>query len=310
MECWLFTYIGIATCSIVAFKFVSKIVHALRIYVFPTVPKFSKYGKWTVVTGCTSGIGKSIAKALAARGQNIALISRNPEKLKTVATELETKYNVQTKYLVIDFTQDESIYEKIEEFLQGMDIGTLVNNVGMASPLAFYLDTKNLSQILPAIMKVNVMSVFKMTQIVLPGMMERKRGLILNISSASSLVPVNGFSVYGATKALVNYFSKCISRECEGHGITVQSVKPFFVSTNMVNNVKPNMLVMDADYYVNSLLGTIGKERESDGCWQHGLQGFFVRHMTEGTFNALMKRRMKTMQRNLSLAGKAAKKDN
>uniref|UniRef100_H2Z157 Uncharacterized protein n=1 Tax=Ciona savignyi TaxID=51511 RepID=H2Z157_CIOSA len=244
MGYWIFSYVGIATCALVGLKVLMTIIHAARIYVFPIVPRFEKYGKWSVVTGATSGIGRSLAKKLASRGQNIVLISRNTEKLQEVAKEIESSFPVQTKYLSIDFKSDVSIYEEIDEFVKELDIGVLVNNVGMPSPILRFLETENLSDVIADIIKVNIVSVYKMTQIVLPGMVKRKRGLILNISSATVLKPVYGLSIYGATKAMVNYFSKCISREYEKDGITVQSVKPFFVSTNMTYNPTPSVTMV------------------------------------------------------------------
>lgn len=89
------------------------------------------YGKWAVVTGCTDGIGKAYAEQLAKRGFNIVLISRTLDKLKQQALELENNYNVLTKVIAADFTEPDVIYPEIGAQLEDLDIGILVNNVGV-----------------------------------------------------------------------------------------------------------------------------------------------------------------------------------
>ncbi|CAK8678154.1 unnamed protein product [Clavelina lepadiformis] len=197
------------------------LVEGGRLYIFSTYPDFSKYGKWSVVTGSSTGLGKATALQLASRGQNIVLMSNEEEELRKVASEIESKHNVQTKCLTIDFSHDEEIYDEIADFLQGLDIGTLVNNVGIAQGLYRFLDIPNLSTFIRNIIRINAVSVVKMTQIVLPGMVERKRGLILNLSSMAAVKPVSHIIMYCATKTFVNYFSQGLSYEYESKGIKV-----------------------------------------------------------------------------------------
>ncbi|XP_076800026.1 very-long-chain 3-oxoacyl-CoA reductase-like isoform X2 [Clavelina lepadiformis] len=98
---------------------------------------------------------------LVSRGQNIVLISRNEEKLRNVANEIESKHNVQTKCLTIDFSDDEEIYNKIADFLQGLDIGTLANNVGIAHEISCFHEHPNLSKFFRDIIRLSVISVIK-----------------------------------------------------------------------------------------------------------------------------------------------------
>uniref|UniRef100_A0A803T4R4 Hydroxysteroid 17-beta dehydrogenase 12 n=1 Tax=Anolis carolinensis TaxID=28377 RepID=A0A803T4R4_ANOCA len=88
---------------------------------------FSHYGTWAVVTGATTGIGKSYAHELAKKGLDIVLISRSMEKLKQVAAEIEELYGRNTRVIQADFTGGSEIYKSIEEALHGLEIGVLVH---------------------------------------------------------------------------------------------------------------------------------------------------------------------------------------
>lgn len=89
-------------------------------------------GRWAVVTGCTDGIGKAYAEQMAKNGINVVLISRTLEKLNEQAKEIADKYKVETKVIAADFTEANSIYPNIKTQLADLDIGILVNNVGMS----------------------------------------------------------------------------------------------------------------------------------------------------------------------------------
>lgn len=246
--------------------------HLLRTYGFKTYVDFKKYGKWTVITGGTSGIGRSLALELASRGLPIIIISRCENKLKEVSQEIERKYNVPTKTLAIDFkNNDRSTYEKIASFLKDLDIGILVNNVGMLPDLERFAHSKQ-DGVCHDILNVNVLPMYRMTQIILPGMKQRKRGLILNISSISAIIPVPYMALYGSTKALVNYFSQAIAMENKEFGIEIQSIMPAAVQTNMTKNLKIDSFTMKPDDYVESVLATVGKETKTHGCFKHEVQ--------------------------------------
>ncbi|XP_076800014.1 very-long-chain 3-oxoacyl-CoA reductase-like [Clavelina lepadiformis] len=274
MDCSVFQCIGIFTSLYFIVKIVLKIIEGSRLYIFSTYPNFSKYGKWSVVTGSTDGIGKETAIQLASRGQNIVLISRNEEKLRNVAIEIESKHNVQTKCLTIDFSDDEEIYDKIANFLQGLDVGTLVNNVGISQEIACFHEYPNLSKFLGDIIRLNVISVIKMTQVVLPGMVKRKRGLVLNLSSLMAVKPVKKYAMYSATKKFVDYFAQALSYEYESKGITIQSCMPGTVLTNITKNYEELQKMPSPETYCKSWLATIGKARWTHGYWKHAIEGW------------------------------------
>jgi len=92
-----------------------------------------KFGKWAIVTGCTDGIGKGIAEELAAKGISLILISRTQSKLEEQAKEFASKFKIETKILSMDFSsEDLSMFDKVKDLIKGLDIGILINNVGMS----------------------------------------------------------------------------------------------------------------------------------------------------------------------------------
>lgn len=165
------------------------------------------YGKWAVVTGTTSGIGREFADHLAKLGMPLLIISRSASKLQEQAKELQEKYSVTVKYLAYDFGQlgDEKkqFYADLDKELQKMDtdggIGLLVNNVGTANDIPMALEELGAEEI-DSMLNCNIQSVVWMTRAVLPFMKRRKSGGIVSISSGSGNGPGPFLSVYSSTK--------------------------------------------------------------------------------------------------------------
>ncbi|XP_019941105.2 hydroxysteroid (20-beta) dehydrogenase 2 [Paralichthys olivaceus] len=231
-------------------------------------------GQWAVVTGATSGIGKAYACELAHRGLDVVLVSRSDDKLRIVAKEIEHQYGRKTRTIRADFTDGHSIYPAIAEGLQGLEIGVLVNNVGMvySDNFACFLDIPDPERKITEVINCNMLSVPQMTRLVLPGMITRKKGLIINISSEVGVRPQPLLSLYSATKIFVTYFSQCLHAEYKSKGITVQCVAPLMVSTNMTHNIEVNCFVKSASEFANEALNTVGHSSYTSGCLSHALQ--------------------------------------
>ncbi|XP_064837706.1 very-long-chain 3-oxoacyl-CoA reductase-like isoform X2 [Oncorhynchus masou masou] len=232
-----------------------------RVYVLSKVwqTDLKAYGQWAVVTGATAGIGKAYANELARRGLDIVLVSRSKDKLHIVAKEIESQHGRQTQIIQTDFTKGHDIYPAIAEALRDLDIGILVNNVGMnySDKLVHFLDIPNPEQ---------------MTRLVLPRMVSRGNGLIINMSSEAGAQPQPMLSLYSATKIFVTYFSRSLNSEYRSQGITVQCVAPFMVSTNMTHNLPPNLLLKSASAFAREALNTVGHSSYTSGCVSHALQ--------------------------------------
>uniref|UniRef100_A0A3Q3WTK4 Uncharacterized protein n=1 Tax=Mola mola TaxID=94237 RepID=A0A3Q3WTK4_MOLML len=231
------------------------------------------YGKWAVVTGATSGIGKAYAFELARRGMDVVLVSRSGDTLQMVAKEIEDRYSQKTRTIQVDFTDGHSIYPAIAEELQGLEIGILVNNVGMnyTNSFVYFLDVPDAEQKITHLVNCNMLSVPQMTRLVLPGMVLRGTGVIINISSGVGLHPQPLLSLYSASKAFVTYFSKCLHAEYKSKGIIVQSVTPLLVSTKMTN-MKESFMVKRASEFAREALNTVGYSSHTSGCLSHELQ--------------------------------------
>uniref|UniRef100_A0A8C5UPH3 3-ketoacyl-CoA reductase n=1 Tax=Malurus cyaneus samueli TaxID=2593467 RepID=A0A8C5UPH3_9PASS len=232
-----------------------------------------------------SNVSCSVFLQLAKRGMKVVLISRSKEKLDQVSSEIREKYKVETKVIVADFGEREDIYKGIKAGLEGLEIGVLVNNVGMAySYPEYFIDV-------PELEKVTITNVFllQMTRLVLPGMLERSKGIILNIASAAGMYPTPLLTLYSATKAFVDYFSRGLHAEYKSKGIIVQSVLPYYVATKMSKIRKPTFDKPSPETYVRAALGTVGLQSQTNGCLAHALMGWVFSFLpTSATINILL----------------------
>ncbi|MCL4139656.1 UNVERIFIED_CONTAM: hypothetical protein GTU68_003907 [Idotea baltica] len=207
---------------------------------------------------------------MARQGLNVVLISRTPFKLQNVSSEILSKYNVETKIIDVDFTKTD-IYDRIEKEIAHLDIGVLINNVGMNYDVPEYF-TDISADMISNLITCNMLSLTMMTKIVLPGMQERNRGLIINVSSLSSIIPAPFLAVYGATKAYVTSFSRSLQQETRSTGLTIQCVTPGYVVSNMSGLKRATLMSPTAMAYVKSSLKTAGIEVITGGYFMHKLQ--------------------------------------
>ncbi|XP_039238515.1 inactive hydroxysteroid dehydrogenase-like protein 1 isoform X2 [Pipra filicauda] len=250
----------------------------LRLHVIPKlggeVDLVRQYGQWAVVTDSTDGIGKAYAQELAKRGVNIILVSRNKEKLEAVSRSISETYNVETEFIVADFSKGREPYPAIKEALKDREIGILVNNVGMFAGYADYYTDLSEDMLWDTI-HTSIASANMMTHIVLPGMVKKKKGAIVNISSVFCSQPTPLVTTYGASKIYLDYFSRAIHYEYASKGIFVQSLTPSTIATNMVpfNSWlnKRSFLSPSAEEYASHAISTLGLSTRTSGFWKHEL---------------------------------------
>ncbi len=182
-----------------------------------------------LVTGASSGIGASCARLLAAGGTDLVVVARRHDRLDDVAATLAGEYKVNVEVLAADLT-DPVARDAVEARLadKARPVELLVNNAGFgaAGPFAGMPVQRAESQI-----QLNVVALMRLAHAVLPGMLERGHGGILNVSSMAGFVLSPGSATYAAAKAFVTSFSESLHAEVRGRGVHVTALCPGFTRT-------------------------------------------------------------------------------
>ena len=177
-----------------------------------------------LVTGATSGIGLELATLLARDGHDVVLVARTRERLEVVARGLTEEFGIRATVFAADLSSPEAPAE-IERELEsrGLAADVLVNNAGFGVHGKF-ADTPIEHEL--EMIQVNVAALTHLTKLLLRGMLERRRGRILNLASTAAFQPGPLMAVYYATKAYVLSFSEALANEVKGTGVTVTALCP------------------------------------------------------------------------------------
>ena len=182
-----------------------------------------------VVTGATSGIGLELARLLAQDGVNLVLVARRARELTQIAAELGGEYKIRAVSYVKDLSEPGAAQELILQIRDNEDpIDILINNAGFGD-LGLFAESDFLRQ--TAMINLNVTSLVELSHLVLPSMLERGFGRILNVASLAGFVPGPLMSVYYASKAFVLHFSEALAIELDGSGVAVTTLCPGPVPT-------------------------------------------------------------------------------
>ncbi|HET9219996.1 MAG TPA: SDR family oxidoreductase [Terriglobia bacterium] len=186
-------------------------------------------GKWAIITGASSGIGRALALEFASAGFNVVLTGRNDHALAEVSRECRERYRVLSDTIVAELSSSESTDKLIARLVaQSRQYEILVNNAGFGINGNFAAtDIDNEIDLL----HVQLTAALKLTKAVLPGMIHRRSGRILNVGSVYCYAPVPFQSVYSACKAFLLSFSAAIRNELEGSGVTVTVFCPGITQT-------------------------------------------------------------------------------
>lgn len=183
-----------------------------------------------LITGASSGIGLELARCFAADGCRLILVARNKDALEKLAEELRQKNKIEVIVLPADLSLPETPKRIFQELsAQKISVDILVNNAGFGLHDAFV----NLPlQRQLEIIQVNVMALTELTGLFLPGMIEKKRGGILNVSSVAGFLPGPNMAVYYASKAFVQSYTEALAEELGETGVTVSAFCPGATETN------------------------------------------------------------------------------
>lgn len=221
-----------------------------------------------IITGATSGIGASFARQLGAQGYDLVLVGRRKERLDQLAGELKNANSISAQVAISDLATLEGI-QAVEALINSTpDLDMLVNNAGFGVSGNF-ADTDiedNLDMI-----EVHVIATVRFTRKALPGMLARKKGSIINVSSLAAFLPQISDSVtYSATKSYLNAFSETLWKELRGSGVRVQALCPGFTLTDFhdrpglegfTRESVPKIAWMTADKVVEKSLKALEHDR-------------------------------------------------
>ena len=181
----------------------------------------------TLVTGASSGIGEAFARALHARGRSLVLVARRAERLARLADELGGAER--TLALPLDLAQEGAAARLLAELQQrGVELDLLVNNAGIGTTGPF---AEERLETTGALLALNVRAATELARAFLPGMIQRRRGAVINVCSMASFQPVPYLATYAASKAYLLSFSEALCEELRGTGVTVQALCPGLVPT-------------------------------------------------------------------------------
>ncbi|MFE1245699.1 SDR family NAD(P)-dependent oxidoreductase [Fictibacillus sp. NPDC058756] len=186
--------------------------------------------KTVLITGASSGIGLEFASLFAKDGYQLVLNARNESRLQEIANELKSKYGVTVTVAAKDLSIPESADELSSELASaGIEVDVLINNAGFAAygPFneTFWKEEKDMIQ-------VNIMALTALTKQLLPGMIKRNSGKILNVASTAAFQPGPLMAVYYATKAYVLSFSEAVNYELRNTNVSVTALCPGATATN------------------------------------------------------------------------------
>jgi short-subunit dehydrogenase len=192
--------------------------------------RFDLRGCTALVTGASAGIGRELARQLAGRARSLVLVARRIDRLEELRDELAKKHpNLNVHCRPADLARSSEVQELIRWIqTENITVDFLINNAGLGDRGAFATATPDR---IAEILGVNIVALTTLTRALLPAMIQRKRGAILNVSSTAGFLPIRSLAVYAASKAYVTSFSEAIRAETRKTGIVVTAVCPGPVAT-------------------------------------------------------------------------------
>ena len=189
-----------------------------------------------LITGASAGIGAELAREFARHGHRLTLVARRRDMLQQLAAELEREHHVDVKLVVQDLAKPVGPSAVAKAALaDGEDIGILINNAGVIDVGPFVASATDK---IVGLVNLNVRALTELTSLLLPPMVERGFGRVLNVASLAAFQPVPSMAAYAASKAYVLSFSEALAEELRGSGVKVSALCPGMTDTDMVTEIK------------------------------------------------------------------------
>ena len=237
--------------------------------------------RWALITGASSGIGAEFARRLAGHGMHLVLTARRKELLEKLAEELHTRHGTKTEIIVgdlTDATEPQRLCDTIAA--KGIQIELLVNNAGFG--WVSTIDETEVSR-MKQLVQLNIASMTELTLLLLPLMLGRGHGGIINVSSVAAFQPVAYMPVYAASKAFVLHFSEALWAECRDRGVTVTALCPgttqtdFFDVANVPGWLKKHEFSTPEQVVKSALKALERRKQIAIPGWRNRLIAFSVR---------------------------------
>jgi short-subunit dehydrogenase len=192
-------------------------------------------GRWTVITGASSGLGVELARHIAREhGGHVVLVARRRERLETLAEELRSRYGVQAACVTADLSRPEDVERLFTEATSGRDIHAVILNAGVT----YWGEAMKLGwSEFQAMLDTNVTSLVRLSSLFVPYLVERgTHGGMMFVSSVAGLIPVPYQAAYSGTKAFVTSYGQCLAQEVRPKGVSVTVFAPGGISTELLVN--------------------------------------------------------------------------
>ena len=233
---------------------------------------------WALVTGATVGIGESFTRLLAHNGYNIVLVARDLPRLQERAKALESTFGIATTVIQADLATDAGC-KTIEDFIANNQIDVLINNAGFGINKAFTMSQLDAEQ---QLLDVLVRTPMRLMHVALPGMKERNKGVIINVSSVAGWI---AGGTYSAAKSYLTVLSESLHTELSSTNVKVSALCPGFTRTEFHQRGRMSMKGLPAFMWLNSdklvakaWKDAVGGKAVSVPGWQYQLLTFVMRN--------------------------------
>jgi short-subunit dehydrogenase len=208
----------------------------------------TKQKKTALITGATSGIGAAYAYALAEQGYDLIITGRRREVIEDVADKIRKKLHVKVSVSIVKLSEAKNIDRLIHIIKKSGPIDMLINNAGFTTKGLFH--QQDIVEQEKMVLVHNI-AMMRLTHAVLPGMIERKCGSIINVSSIHAATPMSMNATYSSAKAFIKNFSISLHCEVKDQGVKVQCVLPGFTRTDLGRYLGVDMINARDSFFIH-----------------------------------------------------------